>query len=48
MGLSPVPTCIVGATRLALDSDARATNQFRYVDTAMPHARFARIPPHRV
>jgi histidinol phosphatase-like PHP family hydrolase len=32
----------------ALDSDAHATSQFDYVDTALAHARLAEIPPERI
>ncbi|HMD34036.1 MAG TPA: DNA polymerase/3'-5' exonuclease PolX, partial [Vicinamibacterales bacterium] len=32
----------------ALDSDAHTTNQFRYVDTAVAHARLAGLPPERI
>ena len=32
----------------ALDSDAHTTDQFRYVDTAIAHARLAGIPPERI
>jgi histidinol phosphatase-like PHP family hydrolase len=33
---------------LALDSDAHATSQFQYVDTALAHARLAGVPVHRI
>lgn len=32
----------------ALDSDAHTTTQFRYVDTALAHARMAGIPADRI
>jgi putative hydrolase len=32
----------------ALDSDAHTTDQFRYVETAIAHARLAAIPPERI
>jgi putative hydrolase len=32
----------------ALDSDAHATTQLRYAETALAHARLAAIPPHRI
>jgi histidinol phosphatase-like PHP family hydrolase len=32
----------------ALDSDAHATSQLRYADTALAHARLAAIPPDRI
>jgi putative hydrolase len=32
----------------ALDSDAHATTQLRYVETALAHARLAAIPPDRI
>jgi len=32
----------------ALDSDAHTTDQLRYADTALAHARLAGIPPDRI
>jgi histidinol phosphatase-like PHP family hydrolase len=32
----------------ALDSDAHATTQLRYAETALAHARLAAIPPDRI